>query len=816
MNKEKRQQLLKVAFIVLAGMMVLVGASYGSGLLFFHLNQMPLDQVRPLTIWQYFAAYKSSPVKFVRFSVIGCALGPYILGLVGLAALLLSKRQQRSLHGDARFATLEEIKAAGLINPKDGLERTILVGKYQKHYLTYGGYQFVMLAAPTRSGKGVGVVIPNCLNYSDSLVVLDIKLENFDITSGFRAKHGQEVYLFSPFDTNGRTHRYNPLSYISDKPAERIGDVDAIAAALYSSANDNDKFWSENAKDLFRGLCLMVLEHPTLPKTLGEILRQASGKGKPFKEHIQEMLQEAADQGRPFSSACSDALQRIINNSDNTLAGIVSTFNGPLLIFQNPRVDCATSGNDFDLRDVRKKRMTIYLGVTPDKLKDASVLVNLFFDQLLNLNTRVLPQQDRSLKYQCLLILDEFTAIGRVNMIQQAISYQAGYNMRVLTIIQNKSQLEDKYTKAGAITLMANHALMIMYAPSPVVQSDANEYSEMLGYQTVESTSKGKSFSGGAMGGGNNSRSENTSEQKRALMLPQEIKELGRWREIVSLENCKPILCDKIKYFEDPAFMARTNLEPPKIPIQDVDRFIEEMGLGIKTQAPAQAAPVQEEPAQEEQDAQEIPFDELDAPAQAPEAATGLDSEADLSAQEAQDETQADMAATSSPLALNPDHVDDMGLTEVASALELNDIDSATSLTPDNAALLAQLESEQLAAGLAQEEQATQEEPVTQEEPTAQDETAAQEESAEPTAAPTALAESEPDLEPQTDQEARGETKDLASVDATGATAGLSGIYNISDAHDDSALPLDPTAQARFEQKFVTASAQDDSAQASA
>ena len=342
-----------------------------------------------------------------------------------------------------------------------------------------------MLAAPTRSGKGVGVVIPNCLNYSDSLVVLDIKLENFDITSGYRAAHGQEVYLFCPFDENGRTHRYNPLEYISDDPAARIGDIDAIGTALYSGGNENDKFWSENAKDLFRGLCLLVLEHPTLPKTLGEILRQASGKGKPFKEHIQEMLEEAQNAGRPYSSACVDALNRITNNSENTLAGIVSTFNGPLLIFQNPRVDLATSANDFDLRDVRRKKMTIYLGVTPDKLKDAAVIVNLFFDQLLNLNTRVLPQQDPSLKYQCLLILDEFTAIGKVAMIQQSISYQAGYNMRVLTIIQNKSQLEDKYGKSGALTLMANHALMIMYAPSPVVQSDANEYSEMLGYQTV-------------------------------------------------------------------------------------------------------------------------------------------------------------------------------------------------------------------------------------------------------------------------------------------------------------------------------------------
>lgn len=170
--------------------------------------------------------------------------------------------------------------------------------------------------------------------------------------------------------------------------------------------------------------------------------------------------------------------------------------------------------------------MTIYLGITPDKLAEAAVIVNLFFDQLLNQNTRTLPKQDKSLQYQCLMILDEFTAIGKVNMIAKSISYQAGYNMRVLTIIQNKSQLEDVYGKSGAVTLMSNHALMIMYAPSPVVQSDAKEYSEMLGDTTVKSKSKSHSYSK------QSSHSDSISDQKRALMLPQEIKEIGRWRRL--------------------------------------------------------------------------------------------------------------------------------------------------------------------------------------------------------------------------------------------------------------------------------------------
>lgn len=561
---QKSTKIARTVFILLGIAIVIIGIPWASGVTFLHVNGADPALAGPFSIIEYWKLYAHSSEKFVRVSVQLCAIGPWAL-LAGFIGWAVIAKQNRPLHGAARFANTAEIRKAGLLDPKGRLDKTILVGKKNGRYLTYGGYQFVILAAPTRSGKGVGIVVPNCLNYSDSLVVLDIKGENFDITSGFRAKHGQKVYLFAPFDEAGVTHRYNPLEYISDDPAQRLGDIDAIGTALYSGGNQNDKFWSENAKDLFRGLCLFVLERKDLPKTFGEILRQASGKGKPLKEYIFEELKKAQDTGHPFSNACIDCLNRVLSNSENTLAGIVATFGTPLLIFQNPRVDLATSANDFDLREVRRERMSIYFKMPPNKLKEGSVLVNLFFDQLLNLNTRVLPSQDKTLKQQCLVLLDEMTSIGKVAMIAQAVSYMAGYNMRLLTIIQNKSQLEDVYGKAGALTLLSNHALMVMYAPSPTVQSDAQEYSEMLGYETVKSRSRTSSMQ---------SSSTSTSDQRRALMLPQEIRELGQTREIVSLENCKPILCDKIRYYEDPDFTCRAHLPPPSIPKQDIDTFI--------------------------------------------------------------------------------------------------------------------------------------------------------------------------------------------------------------------------------------------------
>lgn len=438
----------------------------------------------------------------------------------------------------------------------------IIVGKYQGQYLTFKGQQFVILAAPTRSQKGVAIVIPNLLNFAGSVVVLDIKLENFKLTSGFRRKHGQKVFLFNPFAEDGRTHRWNPLDGISRNRNFRVGDVLAVGQALYPSDNPKEAFWNDQARNLFLGLTLYLLETPELPCTLGELLRQSSGKGMPLKDYLQGIMAERSNGDNALSDECLDALNRFCSTSENTMASILATFNAPLTIFANPIVDAATSASDFDITAVRKELMSVYIGIQPNRLADASLLINLFFSQLVNLNTKELPQDNPALKHQCLLLLDEFTAIGKVGIIAKAVSYIAGYNLRLLPIIQSLSQLESVYGEKDTRTFVTNHALQIIYPPRE--QKDANEYSEMLGYFTEKSVSTGISRPR-AWGGNNGSSSENVSDQKRALLLPQELKELGQDKEIILLENTKPILCDKARYYDDPTFIDRLKSVSPSL-----------------------------------------------------------------------------------------------------------------------------------------------------------------------------------------------------------------------------------------------------------
>lgn len=481
-----------------------------------------------------------------------------VLVLAGAVRVLGARRLRPwPLYGDAGFARPDEIRQCGLLG-----EQGIVVGKHRGRYLMFSGQQFVLLAAPTRSGKGVGVVIPNLLQFVDSVVVLDIKQENFRVTAGFRTRLGHAVYLFNPFGEDLRTHRYNPLDAISQDARFRAADLLSMGYILYPDRGA-ESFWNDHARNLFLGLALYVCETAGVTRSFGEILRQASGCGLSLRAHIARLMNPIAS-GEGPSEACRTALARFLANGEATFAGILAAFNAPLMIWANPVVDAATSASDFSLAEVRRRRMSIYLGITPNRLGEAAVLVNLFFSQLVHLNTRELPEHDPSLRYQCLLVLDEFAALGKIDIIARAMPFLAGYNLRLLTIIQSIAQLASVYGELAARTLITNHALQVVFAPRE--QRDAEEYSKMLGTRTQQSESVSDTRSRSATHH-SRSRSSQRTDQRRPLMLPQELKNLGADREVVLLENCAPLLAEKIRYYADRRYRARVLPAPSVAPI---------------------------------------------------------------------------------------------------------------------------------------------------------------------------------------------------------------------------------------------------------
>ena len=524
----------------------------------FTLTNKQIPEALSLTNWpDSWQAYREDPIQRKRLQF-SAAVGGFV-GF-GLPALLLVSltNQKKPLHGEARFAAHDEIHQAGLYG-----ERGVIIGKVGKRYLVYGGQEFVLLAAPTRSGKGVSIVLPNLLHYDDSVVVLDIKMENFAYTSKFRQAHGHHVYLFNPFGADGETHRWNPLDAVDRDPTHRVGEILAIAQVLYPTEQVKDAFWNESARNLFLGLTLSIMETPALPCSLGEVLRQSSGKGQPIKDYLLGLITSRATSDAPLSDDCTASLYRFCAISDNTLAGILATLAAPLTIFSNPIVDAATSATDFDLKQVRAQRMSIYVGIPANRLSDAALLVNLFFSQLIQYNTVDLPATNPRLKHQCLVILDEFPALGRVTMLAKAVGFMAGYNLRLLPIIQSLSQLESVYGEKDAQTFVTNHACQILFAPRE--QRDAQHYSQMLGTYTADAISTGTSRPLGWSNGKQASSSSTHSEQARPLLLPQEVKELGDQRAIINLMHTKPILCDKARFYADPVFIDRLKRISPSL-----------------------------------------------------------------------------------------------------------------------------------------------------------------------------------------------------------------------------------------------------------
>jgi type IV secretion system protein VirD4 len=547
-------------------------AVYLSAVLFLVLNKSDPRQARFTSVAHYWRLYAGDP-RLRKMLVASIATSGIGLLVVLPGALFAAARPRRSLHGDARFASVGEVMSAGLLAKRsargESVGPSILVGRFRGTFLALPGQLSVMLSAPTRSGKGVGVVIPNLLNWPDSVVVLDIKGENYDITAGYRAEHGQAVYAFSPFEEDARSHCWNPLSAVRTSSLHRVGDLLAIGQVFFpndGSGTSSEAFFNDQARNLFLGLGLLLLETPGLPRTIGEMLRQSSGKGRSLKDHLGGVIAQRRDEGKPFSDECTDALQRLLSNSENTLSSVVATLNAPLTIFADAVVDAATSADDFRLDDVRRQRLSIYVRIPPNRLANARPLLALFFSQLVSLNTRSLPEQDPTLKVQCLLVNDEFTAMGRAGVITSAAAFLAGYNLRLLTVVQAMSQLDAVYGDREARTFATNHGLQILYAPRE--QRDADEYSAMLGTFTERATSRGRSRSFSRHG--HSSVSSNESEQRRALLLPQEFKELGSERLVVIFENCKPILGEKIRYHRDKVFRAR--LRPaPRVPRMDMD-----------------------------------------------------------------------------------------------------------------------------------------------------------------------------------------------------------------------------------------------------
>jgi type IV secretion system protein VirD4 len=503
-----------------------------------------------LTWLKYFSAYRD--VDHLHSPLIVSATAATMTILSPLGLLLLKTRTAQ--YGQARFASTSEIRAAGLFNDDgDG----IIIGYAAGKYLKAGKEKFphVMLAAPTGSGKGVGVVLPNLFNWNHSVIVLDIKKENWVLTAGFRSANGHAVFMFDPASPDRLTHRWNPLGYVRSDPALRVDDVQKVGNIIFPDVAGTDPIWTASCRSLFLGTVLYLFETEGKVRSLDQVAREVmTGSDKRFEA----ILGAARLAGKPYSVPCESSLFDYVNTADNTRTSIRKTFTSRLDLFLNPIIDAATCANDFDLSELRKKRISIYLGITPDNLGRLAPLLNLFFQQVVDINTRELPEHNPILKYQCLLLLDEFRSLGKVNLLVEAVAFLRGYGLRLLPIFQSPSQVSEVYGQDAADTFFDNFNARIVFTPTH--QKAAEAISRELGTFSYQARTKSRPM---ALTKGTRSQSE--SEQSRALLLPQEVKEIGSEEEIIFALGRKPIRAKKIRWYQDATFKRRV-MPPPPVP----------------------------------------------------------------------------------------------------------------------------------------------------------------------------------------------------------------------------------------------------------
>jgi type IV secretion system protein VirD4 len=549
----------------------------------------PSFRVMPWSLVQYVARYHDEK-KVVVAAGLGVAVATSVL--VGICFWML-KAKGKSQYGTSRFAKLSEIRKAGLIGSEGILVGKLQDGKKRPTFLTVSGNHHVCLAAPTGSGKGVGPVIANLLSLDDSIVCTDIKKTNWMMTAQFRKSCGHKVYLFDPGAEDRRTHRWNPLSYIGTETSARVNDIQKIASILFPDVHGTDPIWTGGCRTLFQGVVLYLLETPGKVVTLGQVARETyAGDPKRFTTAIADRL--AA--GNPYSEVCVLTLSDYVSAPDKTRDSIRKTFTSRLELFLLPNVDAATSGDDFDLRRLRKEKISIFLGIPAGDIGRFASLQNLFFQQVLQLNTTELPSQNAAIKVPLVLLMDEFKALGKMQQVVDSIAFLREYMIRLMPVFQGPSQIIELYGEQGAKSFFEQFTARIVFEPPN--RDVAEAISRELGQETVKSTNISKPT---AFGKGTGSSS--TSEAGRNVMLPEELQTMGEQTSILFRRGGMPIKCDKIFFYKEPIFVQRLKAISPylrsiKAPFPSEEDYQEAMRRNeLAPLVPQTPAPITPKPA---------------------------------------------------------------------------------------------------------------------------------------------------------------------------------------------------------------------------
>jgi type IV secretion system protein VirD4 len=491
--------------------------------------------------WCWFEAY--APRVFAEGAVIAGSGG--VGALVTAVAMSVRRARERetvTTYGSARWARVDEIHAAGLLGP-DGVFLGRLGGKYLRH----NGPEHVLCFAPPRTGKGVGLVVPTLLTWPETVIVHDIKGENYERTAGWRARFGR-VLLFDP--TNPESAAYNPLREIRNGDAA-VRDAQNIADILVDpeGARERRDHWEKTSHSLLVGAILHVLYAET-NKTLAGVAEFLSDTSRPFERTLHIMM-KVQHPGDGIHNIIASTAREVLNKSENERSGVLSTAMTALALYREPVVAKVTSRSDWRIADLVQcdDPASLYLVVPASDISRTRSLLRLILNQIGRRLTEKL--NDPSRRHRVLLMLDEFPALGRLDFFETALAFMAGYGLKSFLIAQSLNQIQKAYGEYNSI--LDNCHIRVAFATND--ERTARRVSDALGTSTELRAMR--NYAGSRLAPWLPHMMVSRQETARPLLTPGEVMQLPWTEEIVLVSGLAPIRAKKARYYEDPELNNR-------------------------------------------------------------------------------------------------------------------------------------------------------------------------------------------------------------------------------------------------------------------
>ena len=522
------------------------------GVAWFDLSGLPVYEPWKLFEWWYwYDAY--APEVFSRGGAIAASSGLLATGVaIGMAVWRSRLARRVTTYGSARWAEREDIDKAGLTGPAG-----VFLGRASGRdgaYLRHEGPEHVMAFAPTRSGKGVGLVVPTLLSWPGSAVVHDIKGENWHLTAGWRARFSH-CLLFNP--TDARSAAYNPLLEVR-RGVHEVRDVQNIADILVDpeGALERRNHWEKTSHALLVGAILHVL-YAGEDKTLRGVANFLSDPACPFEVTLHRMMTTphlVAEQGGAPHPVVASAAREVLNKSENERSGVLSTAMSFLGLYRDPTVAEVTSRCDWRIADLIASAhpVSLYLVVPPSDISRTKPLIRLVLNQIGRRLTESLDGSDGiERRHKLLLMLDEFPALGRLDFFESALAFMAGYGLRAFLIAQSLNQIDKAYGPNHAI--LDNCHVRIAFATND--ERTAKRISDALG--TATELRAQRNYAGHRLAPWLGHLMVSRQETARPLLTPGEVMQLPPDDAVVMVSGHAPIRARKLRYYQDRNFLVR-------------------------------------------------------------------------------------------------------------------------------------------------------------------------------------------------------------------------------------------------------------------